>query len=265
MVEEARKWFRPMARVGYAARGLIYLVIGIFAALAAIGAGEAMGSEDALQVLLSSGAGGVVAYLLVAGLLFYALWRLIQSGFDTDSHGTDAKGLAVRAGLLVSGVTYAALALYAWSSVRGDGGGGGSDGGGGVAEYLAGFVGARWVSGGLALILAGVGIAHIAKAVRERYAKYIEAGPDAMRYIHPVAKTGLVARGIVFLILSFMLATRAMRGGGGTPGSKEALEFIQSLPFGWLLLAGMGVGLLAFALYSFTEAAFRRINVEDAN
>ncbi len=53
-------------------------------------------------------------------------------------------------------------------------------------------------------------------------------------------------------------------GGGETPGTKEALEFVQSLPAGWLLLAATGLGLVCFALYSFVEAWFRRINIEDA-
>ncbi|WP_309083198.1 DUF1206 domain-containing protein [Chelativorans sp.] len=261
MLESEKKWFRPLARAGYAARGIIYVVIGFFAALAAVGGGEAMSSRDALTVLLSSGAGSALAYALIAGLVFYALWRLIQAGFDTDGHGRDAKGVAIRGGLLVSAAVYATLASYAWSLSRGAGGGGG--GGGGWAEMLAGFVGARWVAAALALALAGAGIAHVAKALRERYARYLQAGPQAMRVIHPVAKTGLIARGAVFLVLAFLLATRSVRG-GEQASSKAALEFIQGLPLGWLLLTAVGLGLIAFALYSFTEAVYRRINVEDA-
>lgn len=259
MRRKAEKWFRPLARAGYAARGLIYSVIGFFAALAAIGGGEAMGSRDALTVLLSSGPGSAIAYLLIAGLVFYAVWRLIQAVFDTDGHGTELKGLAIRAGLLVSAAVYAALASYAISLARG----GGGSAGGGWADTLAGFVGTRWVAAGLALALAGAGAAHVIKALRERYARHLEAGAEAMRIIHPVAKTGLIARGAVFLVLAFLLATRSVRG-GEEASSKAALEYIQSLPFGWLLLTVTGLGLVAFALYSFTEAVYRRINVEDA-
>ncbi|MCT7378181.1 DUF1206 domain-containing protein [Chelativorans salis] len=258
MANEIWTSFRPLARAGYAARGLIYGVIGVFAALAAIGAGEAMGSRDALLVLLSSVAGSVLAYALVAGFAFYALWRLIQAGFDTDNHGTDPKGIAIRGGLLVSGLVYAALASYTLSLA-----GGGGSSGGGWAATLAAFVGARWVSAILALALAGAGMAHIIKAVQERYARYLKADAGAMKIIHPVAKTGLVARGLVFLILAFLLLTRTFRG-GDQASSKAALEFIQSLPLGWLLLSLMGLGLIAFALYSFIEARYRRINVEDA-
>ena len=118
----------------------------------------------------------------------------------------------------------------------------------------------------IAVILIVVGIAHMAKALREKYARHIDASPRAMRLIHPIAKTGLIARGAVFLTLAFLFALRAWRAdaSGETPGTQEALEYVQSLPMGWLLLAATGIGLISFALYSFIQAGFRRINVEDA-
>ena len=94
----------------------------------------------------------------------------------------------------------------------------------------------------------------------------MDAGSRAMAVIHPVAKTGLIARGVVFLVVAFLFALRAVRadGSGEPPDSQQALEFIQSLPAGWALLAAIGLGLVAFAFYSLIEAVYRRINVEDA-
>lgn len=252
------KWF---ARAGYAARGLIYLVVGGLALLAAFGSGRPAGTRDALSALLSHWAGGAVAYLLAAGLLFYALWRLTQAIFDTDRHGRDAKALAIRGGLAVSGVTYLTLAAYAISLRRGAG----DSEGGGFADALAGVAGARWAATILALVLAGAGIAHVVKAVKERYADRFEADEKTMRLVHPIAKTGLIARGAVFGVIAFMFALQAVRGGGGEePNSREALEFIQQLPAGGWLLAATSLGLIAFALYSFVEARYRRIELGEA-
>ncbi len=263
-VSTAKDWFRPLARLGYAARGLIYLVIGFFAALAAVGSGRAMGTEGALQILMGSTAGSILTWVLTLGLVSYALWRLIQAVFDTDDHGTGAKGLAVRGGLVAAAFTYATLALYTFSAARASGSSGG--GGGGFAETLAGFVGSRWAATIIGTVLIGVACAHFYKALKERYAPHFAAGPDKMRIIHPIAKTGLVARGIVFGVAGFMLALAAWRGNGEneTPGSEEALQYIQSLPGGAWLLAATGLGLIAFAAYSFLEAMYRRINVEEA-
>jgi hypothetical protein len=252
------KWF---ARAGYAARGLIYLAIAVFALLAAFGAGRPAGTRDALSALLSNWFGGALSYALAAGLLFYALWRFTQSLFDADGHGTDLRALAIRGGLLVSGIAYLTLAFYAVSLRRGVRG----PDGGGFADMLAGIAGARWAAATLALALAGAGIAHVIKALKERYEERFEAGESAMRVIHPIAKTGLIARGAIFFVLAFLFAVRAWRGSGGKePSSREALEFVQQLPAGGWLLAGAGVGLVAFSLYSFVEARYRRINFAGA-
>lgn len=53
MITPAKETFKPLARVGYAARGVIYVVIGYFSALAAIGAGRPMDSRQALGEVLA--------------------------------------------------------------------------------------------------------------------------------------------------------------------------------------------------------------------
>lgn len=258
--------FRPVARTGYAARGVVYVVIGFFAALAAIGSGRTMDTRDALQELLSSGFGSAVAVALVAGLAAYAAWRFVQSVFDTDAHGTGAKGLAVRGGLLASGITYSGLALYTFSLWRGAASS--SGGGGAVASALAGFIGATATSAVLACVFAGVAIAHFVKAWKEGYARHLQASARAMRAIHPISKIGLTARGLTFLVIAVLFGYRALGErhdrGGQSVGLGDALDFIVGLPAGQWLLGAMGVGLICFAAYSLTEAWFRRINVEDA-
>lgn len=258
MRSDIKVWFGSLARAGYATRGMIYAVIGFFAALAAIGGGEVMGSRDALDTLFDSAGGNLLAAMLIAGLAFYALWRFIQAVFDADGHGTDAKALAIRAGLLASAVTYATLASYTLSLMQG---GDGGEGGGDWAQMLSGIVGGRAVSLMLALVLAGAGVAHIVKAVRERYARNMDADAAAMRIIHPVAKTGLIARGGIFMVLAFLLVTRSVSG-GDQAGTRDALEFVQGLPFGWLLLSLTGAGLVAFAVYSFALARYRQVDVD---
>lgn len=256
-----RPWLRGFARGGYALRGVIYLVVGYFAALAATGSGETLGSRDALERLLDTAQGAVLAWLLAAGLVSYSLWRLVQAGLDADGHGHSAKALAIRAGLMASAVTYAALAMYVVS--RNLGGGAGEEGGG-FASHLASFVGAQWAAAAIAAALAGAGIAHFVKALRKGYERHLRASDEEMRFIHPVAQAGLFARGAIFLVLAFLFIRRAIAGAGTNdqPGTRQALDHIQSLPGGWLLLAATGMGLVAFAIYSFTLAWYRRINMD---
>jgi hypothetical protein len=260
----SRRWVKPLARMGYAARGIVYLIIAFFTMVAALGSGgEAQDTRGAIETLTRNDAGNVLTIALILGLAGYSLWRFIQSIFDTDDHGLSPKGAAVRAGLLTSGTTYAVLTLFTFSLWRGSGDRGG---GGDVAEWLSAFIGARPTALVLAAVFAGVAIAHIAKAWRQGYRKHIEAPQRAMRVIDPVAMTGLSARGMVFVILSILLLTRGLQssGEGSTPGLGDALDYVTGLPFGSVLLGFMSLGLAAFAFYSLIEAVWRRINVEDA-
>jgi hypothetical protein len=263
MITPAKETFKPLARVGYAARGVIYVVIGYFSALAAIGAGRPMDSRQALGEVLAGNTGSFLTYALVGSLVCYSLWRLTQALYDADSHGSGPKGLAIRAGLLASSAVYLTLAAYAWSLRRQASQASDS---GGFAAMLSSFVGSRWAAAMIAFVLAVVGIAHVVKAWRGTYERYIQANPHTMRYIHPIAKTGLIARGSVFLIVAFLFAVRAWRAdpNGPAPGTKDALEYTQALPAGWLLLSAIGLGLVSFALYSFIEAVYRRIDVGEA-
>lgn len=264
---ENRVWFKPFARAGYASRGLIYSVIGFFAVLAALDAGENKGSRDALQTMFSTRFGDIIALVLMCGLISYALWRVVQSLFDTDQHGFKPKGLAIRMGLLASAVTYATLTVYTFGFWNGSGGGGGS-GNEDIPTMIAGFIGSEMVARILACIFAGVGIAHIVKAYRQTYARHFRAPPGAMRLVHPVSQIGLTARGLSFLVVAFLFFYRGLHAGedgSTTPGVEDVLAFLQDLPGGGPLLALMGLGLITFALYSFLQAAWRHINVEDAD
>lgn len=270
-MERTHAWIERLARAGYAARGLVYAIIGIFAILAAFGGGDEKDSEGALRTLLSQPFGQALVWAMIVGLVGYVIWRLLQAILDADGHGTDAKGLMVRAALLVSAFTYTTLAIYAlsllgvWSSGR-DGGGGGGGGAGPVASAIAGFVGARPVSLGLAAIFCGVAIAHWRKAATRKYAERLAASDAAMRFIDPVSIAGLVARGVVFAVIAVLLFRRGFASGedGGTPGLESALEYVRALPLGNWLLALLGLGLVAFAAYSLAEARWRRIRSEQA-
>jgi len=256
-----------LARAGYSARGAVYLIIGFFAALAAFGASEKTGPEGALDTLLRQPFGTVLVWVVIVGLLGYALWRTLQAVMDTDRHGLDLKGIVIRIGLACSAATYLTLALYALSLAGMSSGSGGGGGGGGVARIVESFVGARIVSLVLALIFGGIAIAHWWKAWKRGYRRYIQADGDVMRIVDPVSRIGLSARGLVFAIIATLSLYRfagSEGGGGSSPGLEEALQFIQDMPFGWLLLTVMGLGLIAFAFYSFAEAIWRRVNVEQA-
>jgi hypothetical protein len=257
-----RSWIEALARTGYAARGVVYVVIGFLAVLAAFGRSETPDTQSALEALLAQPFGTLLLWLIALGLACFAVWRVVQGLRDTDDHGGDAKGMAIRAGLLLSAVSYAALAVLAASLVSAFGGGEGSDDPSGRWLGAVHGAGLAWLAVYVvAALLFVVGAAHIAKGLRAGFEKYFRCGEDVMRWLKPLARFGLIARGIVFLIIAGLI----FRGGLAydaeqQPGLGDALRAVQTYAFGWFLFLAIGLGLLAFGGYSLAEARYRHVS-----
>lgn len=263
-----------LARSGYAARGVVYLIVAFFAVQAARGNGDNVSTKGAVEQMMDEPYGHALMWALFVGLLGYAIWRMIQALSDTDNHGTDLKGLVIRAGLIGSGITHVVLAFFtlslvsSWDVGSGGGGeGGGSGGGSGGSDFLSGLLGldnSNLLIYAIALIPLGTGIAHLVKAWRAGFERYFQCPEDVMRWVRPVSQAGLAARGVVFLIISMLLFVGGARHDPtNPPGVKEALDALQGMPFGSLLLLVIGLGLAAFAVYSFAEARWRRIDLRE--
>lgn len=256
-----RDWFKPFARLGYGARGVVYLLLAFFALSAALTTGGGGDAEDAVRFVTQSTASAVLTPLLIVSLAGYCSWRIVQAVFDTDDHGFTPKGLAVRAGLIGSAATYGFLLLYTvslwWGANLSSGGGSGE----GFAGAAAAFIGAGPVSLILGSIFVIVGGAHIWKAVCRKYREHIQAPEAIMRWIDIAAIGGLCARGMIFLVIAFLFVRHGLAGEQGQASLSDALGFIAGLPFGAWLLGATGAGFLLFSLYSFSEAIWRRVNV----
>lgn len=263
-MELSRQWVKPFARAGYAARGVVYAIIGFFAVLAALGQGGKVDGEGALLKVLAQTPGTWVVIALIIALGGYVLWRVIQAIFDPDDHGLSLKGVVVRLSLLASAFSYGSLAVFAMSKLGWFSGGSGDDAQ--VAQTLVSWLGHRVVTSVLAAVLAGVAIAHWVKAYTRKYAEHFDASEQELKYLHPFCMVGLSGRGVVFMASAALLVYRAfyLAGEAKPPGVGATLSFVHGLPLGWLWMALMGVGLIAFSSYSFIQSKWRRINIEQA-
>ena len=254
-----------LARFGYFARGVVYAIVGAFAVLAAIGSAQTKSTEEAVLSLLGQPFGLVLVGAVVLGLAAFAIWRLAQALLDTDDHGRGLKGVVVRAGLLVSSAVHFALALSTGAVAFGLAVRSGGDGGGGqgLMNGAVGFFGARPVATGLALIFLGVAVAHFVRAWRGSFERFFQVDEDTMRVVRPVGRIGLSARGVVFLVIAGLMGYRAYTArdmGEEPPGLTEVLQAVQSMPAGGILLGLIGIGLIAYAVYSFATGAYRTID-----
>src|SRR5215204_6696994 len=77
----ASPWVERMARFGYVAKGVVYVVMGVLAVLAAVnaGGGSTTDQNGAFQAIEEAPFGQVLLGVVAIGLTGYVLWRSIQA------------------------------------------------------------------------------------------------------------------------------------------------------------------------------------------
>jgi hypothetical protein len=81
--------------------------------------------------------------------------------------------------------------------------------------------------------------------------------------VERLARFGYASRGVVHVIVGG-LAVLAAWGGGRTTDTKGALQSLMDEPFGQAIVAVLALGLIAFGIYCFIEAAYRRMGLSNA-
>src|SRR5436305_13343250 len=115
-------WTILVARLGYAIKGVVYLIIGWLAVMLAVGqGGKATDQSGAIQTINNAPLGNFLLVVVAIGLLGFALWSFIQALFDTEGQGNDAKGIIGRLGYAIVGASYAVLSYATFQLVAGTG------------------------------------------------------------------------------------------------------------------------------------------------
>jgi hypothetical protein len=237
-----------LTRLGFAARGLLYLII----AWLAIGAGRAEDLSGALEYLRGERA---LLMIVLAGFLAYGFWRVTDALFDSEGHGAGKKGALARLGAGGSGIIYLFLAWQAWRFLKGDGG----DSGGGAQEQ-AGTVmnlpgGMLLVEiGGVVLFLAGLW--QVKRAISGDFCKHLRPDIQSQSWVKWMGRGGYGARAVVFLVTAVFLISAGLSGDPGEAGGmQDALRWMDS-PVNLIVAAGLAL----FGVFSLIEAGFRQIN-----
>ncbi len=257
------------ARLGYAAQGVVYLIVGGLAFLAATGrGGGTTDTRGALQSLLSQPFGRVLLALAAVGLLGYALWRVLMGVRDPERGGGDGRkqALARRAGYFASGAANLGLAAFAGGlalpgviPTPGGGGGGGGGGGDGARDWTARLMAqpfGEWLVALAGLVFLGVAVAFAARAYEASFERHLrpEARTPAIRNL---CRAGILARAVVFAIIGgFLLLAAWWSDPSEAVGLGGSLRALRDHPRAPYLL---GLGLVAYAFYSFVAARYRHI------
>jgi hypothetical protein len=261
-------WVERAGRAGYLARGVVYAIVGGLAVQVALGqGGRTTDTEGALSTVAHQPFGLVLLSLLAVGLLGFAAWKLIQAWKDPDGRAKPGKSRAVaRTGYAVSALLHFGLASAALRMVLG--GHGSRSGNARAQAWTARLMeepgGRLWVAV-VGLTIAGYGVYQLYRAAKRKFEQKLELGrlrPETRTWVCRVSALGISARGVVFLVIGgFLVQAAARESPGRARGLDGALAALARQPHGDVLLGLVAVGLLAYAVYQFTEARFRRFAV----
>jgi hypothetical protein len=264
--EEVAPWVERMARVGYAAKGVLYITVGILAAQAGLGrGGRTTDTHGALRVMYGATLGRFILLVIAGGLLGYAVWRLIESIMDPERRGRGPKGIALRLGSAFRGLVHAGLGMAALRLALGDL----SGSGGGHPRYwtarafaLPGGELVVWVA---AAGVTGYGLYQLYRAYAPKLGRNLDLSQlsaSTARWVVGVSRFGIGARGVIFCLIGFFLARAAMRHDAEQAGGvRESLRMLAG--FGRWVFVAVTLGLVAYGVYELVNARYRRILVGD--
>lgn len=262
-------WADAIARVGYVAKGAVFLLVGGLALAAAVGmGGEATDPSGALAAVAQARVGRFLLAGIALGLLAHAAFRaaLVIVGEPYADRGPVMRvlrkiansfsaliyvGLAVTAGALAAG--WSALAhtnkdadTRHWS-----------------AELLATPYGRPLLIGVAVVIL----VAALTQAVRafgpnpvRRRLRVEEMSERECRAMAAIGRVAFLARATIIGVVGYYLARAGIEAAPRVArGPAGALKAVWNLPHGNLWLGAVAMGLLAFGAYGLLEARWRRL------
>ena len=262
---DASPWIEGLGRFGYAAKGVVYLVIGVLAVLAAFGQGGQMTDQKGALARIAEAPFGKSLLVIVAiGLIGYALWQIVRGALDTEHKGSDAKGMLMRAIYFGVAFIYAGLA---WSAIRMamgvSSGQGSTEKAQGWTAWLMDQPFGVWLVGLVGAAIVANGLYQFFRAFKSNLTDDLnltDVGADYREWVTRIGRAGYAARGVAFVTIGGFLVGAAMHHNPSeAQGLDGALAALASQPFGPYLLALVAAGLAAYGVFALVEARYRRM------
>ena len=249
---EAAPALARATRLGFGAKGLLTIIVGVLALRHALGrGGELTGQEGAIRSLRDQPLGRITMVVLVTGLAAYALWMFVAAFVDPERKGRRLAGIAERVAFFVTGIGYA---LLAWAGLRlllgnARGSGTGLDE---LAAYVLTPVAGRWLVGlvGATVMIAGVlqvrlGLtAGFRENLRRDLSKLMRAATMVS------GRIGYLALGVLSLLVGSSFVRVALEYDPSEAGGwDEALGMLSTFGQGTWALGAAAAGLVLYGVY----------------
>ncbi|QJX46437.1 DUF1206 domain-containing protein [Hymenobacter taeanensis] len=252
---------KAMARFGFAAKGVVYVLMGLLALLAATGqrGGQTATKKQAVHTLQDLPGGQVLLGLVALGLLGYIIWRFTQAVLDTENKGSGAKGIGRRIAYAGSGLLYAGVAWYAAQlAFSGSADSSGNSTKQTLTAKVLNWPAGEWIIIAVGLITIGSGLYQIYRAYSGSFHKHVSSSDlpaNQQNLVYRTGQIGYTARGIVLSIIGYFFVQAGRQSRAEAVGTTdEAFDFLATM--GPLVLGIVALGLMAYGLYMLIQARY---------
>ncbi len=261
-----------IGRAGWFAKGVVYTIAGYLAlSVAAKASGWAdststTGNQEAspvgaIKTVAGSSGGTFLLWLLAAGMLLYAAWRVVSALLPGS---TDAKGWAHRLGYIASAVMYTTFAITAIALARHapenpDGNKKVTD----ISQTIMTNTLGRILIGLAGLVVIAVGIYRISKGLKLDVEDELDMSgmsPTRRRWTERLGAVGEIGRGVGFALVGFFLSRAALRyNAAEATGLDGALRRLALESWGVIIVAIVGIGFAAYGIFCLATFTRRRL------
>jgi hypothetical protein len=237
------------ARLGYAASGVLHLVLAWLTVQIAIGSGGQASQSGALATVAKQPFGMFLLWVLAVGFVLLALWQVTE--VVTAREAFDKAKAAGKA------VMYAALAYTGFVFALG----GRTSSNKQTKDFTHTLMDApagRFLVGALGVAIIGVALYHVYKGWKKKFLDDLQEHPGHWAVV--AARIGYIGKGIALVAVGVLFVAAAIQQHiGKTTGLDGGLKSLRDLPAGPVILIGIALGLAAYGVYSFARARYARV------
>lgn len=252
--------FQYAARAGFAASGVLHLLLAYIILRLALGTGGNADQSGALAALASQTGGAVMLWIAAIGLFALGLWHLAEAVVGSKPSERSGNGnspawkRAKSVGLAIANI---AIAFSAMRFAMGAGQSSGRQNSGISAQLMqSGWGKAVLIAIGLGVL--AVGGYHVYKGVSQKFFKDLRVSGGTG--ITAVGVAGYVAKGLVLAGAGILVVFATWEADPAkASGLDAAVKTLGQAPFGKSLLILAAIGIAAFGLYSFVRSRYGRL------
>ena len=253
-----KKKYRLIAIIGFIAKGLIYIIIGILSLLSALNlGGESSGTNQALKFLEKQVFGNLLLALVGLGLLCYSYWMFLLAFKDPENIGNDKKAKATRFGLFSTGLVYVFVALLSFYHLFTFVSNGSKS-----SRYLDffDFTTISYIFIVIGVILAIQGFVLIIGVFKGSLLDQFNVGNQkGSKFIRFIGKFGFYSRAsIVVIIAYFFLLAGIYTGNHEIKGIQDAFLVLNQSVMSRILMALTALGFIAYGCFYVLLSKYRK-------